>query len=130
MKKKLVKSAKQQFEEKLQEFGLLERWKKEGEDKIADFVWDNDSIVIFSYEAENDRYKVEFYPPFEELRKDDKFVAECVREFCDHCDKKFVVELCLWLRFGGHCPLFPLDIYYPASHLILEDSHYFEDIYE
>ena len=44
MSKKLVKTAKQQFEERLRELGLLDVWKVQGAcGRIGTFVWDNDS---------------------------------------------------------------------------------------
>lgn len=131
MSKKLVKTAKQQFEERLRELGLLDAWKDQGAcGRIGTFVWDNDSIVIFVNEDDDDKYSEFFYPPFEELREDETFCKECLKEFACNSDDRFVASLVRWIVDKGERPLDPEDVYHPANHLLLKDSHDFEDLYE
>lgn len=131
MSKKLVKTAKKQFEERLRELGLLDVWKDQGAcGRIGTFVWDNDSIVIFVHEDDDDKYSEFFYPPFEELREDETFCKECLKEFACNSDDRFVASLVRWIVDKGERPLDPEDVYHPANHLLLKDSHDFEDLYE
>lgn len=131
MSKKLVKTAKQQFEERLRELGLLDAWKDQGAcGRIGTFVWDNDSIVIFVHEDDDDKYSEFFYPPFEELREDETFCKECLKEFACNSDDRLVASLVRWIVDKGERPLDPEDVYIPANHLMYSESHDFEDIYE
>ena len=131
MSKKLVKTAKQQFEERLRELGLLDVWKSQGAcGRIGTYVWDNDSIVIFVHEDDDDKYSEFFYPPFEELREDETFCKECLKEFACNSDDRFVASLVRWIVDNGERPLDPEDVYHPANHLLLKESHDFEDFYE
>lgn len=131
MSKKLVKTAKQQFEERLRELGLLDVWKVQGAcGRIGTFVWDNDSIVIFVHEDDDDKYSEFFYPPFEELREDETFCKECLKEFACNSDDRFVASLVRWIVDNGERPLDPEDVYFPANHLKYLESHDFEDLYE
>ena len=131
MSKKLVKTAKQQFEERLRELGLLDVWKDQGAcGRIGTFVWDNDSIVIFVHEDDDDKYSEFFYPPFEELREDETFCKECLKEFACNSDDRFVASLVRWIVDKGERQLDPEDVYHPANHLLLKESHDFEDLYE
>lgn len=131
MSKKLVKTAKQQFEERLKELGLLDAWKNQGAcGRIGTYVWDNDSIVIFVHEDDDDKYSEFFYPPFEELREDETFCKECLKKFACNSDDRFVASLVRWIVDKGERPLDPEDVYHPANHLLLKESHDFEDLYE
>lgn len=131
MKKELVKTAKQQFEERLDQLGLMSDWESQSKCGQIGKVLENGNIVIFVHENNEDKFSEYFYPPFSELRKDDKFFRECLDDFTCHKDKEFVYNMVCWLVYGkSECPLYPLDVYYPANHLLLNESHDFEDLYK
>lgn len=112
-------TAKQKFEARLQELGLMEEWKKQGEyGKVA--VAREDEIVILIHEGDDDKFSEERFPTFNELKKNPKFVKECKNEwFGETDDDKFEAELARWLDgYSDKCPLFPVDVYFPGNEMM------------
>lgn len=124
-----VITAKEQFEQRLIEFGLFDEWVRQGSVGRIGAQVANIGIIIFVHEDYNDKYSECHYPNFSELRKDSRFKTECLDEFGCHEDDKFVIDLTRWLSDGENCPLYPVDVYFPANHLMLDSSYDFEDKY-
>lgn len=122
-------TAREKFIARLEELGLYEEWKSSG--AMAGKVLDDGSIVILvHYEYDNDPYDELRYPPFEELWKNESFRNECKQDFYCHEDDHFVAELAYWLDIhtnGAKCPLFPVDVYFPASGLETEVIEFKDD---
>lgn len=116
-------TAKEKFEARLKECGLLNEWEVSCDTRIAKLDED-ENIILFVNESEDDRYSEIHYPPYAELRENEEFRKECWNEFCDHDDANFVSDLALWLtKKTNKCPLFPVDVYFPAYEL----RTYYED---
>lgn len=114
-------TAKQKFEARLRELGLMEEWKKQGEcGKVA--VEREDGIILLVHENDEDKFTEEHFPTFSELRKNPKFVEECKGEwYADYDDDKFVRNLACWLDgYSDECPLFPVDVYFPGNEMMTE----------
>ena len=110
--------ARDKFIKRLEEEGLYEEW-----DMSRDFagkVSDSGEIILFShYDWDNeDKYLEEHYPPFDELRKNEKFRENCRNEFFDNDDDTFVANLARWLHGDTkECPLYCADLHFAASGL-------------
>lgn len=121
-------TAKQKFEARLQELGLMEEWKKQGEcGKVA--VEREDGIILLVHENDEDKFTEEHFPTFIELRKNPKFVEECKEEwYADEDDDKFVRNLACWLDgYSDECPLFPVDVYFPGNEMMTEGKDFDDD---
>ena len=131
MSKKLVKTAKQQFEERLRELGLWKEWEEQSCEGLVGKVLGDKDIVIYRYRKDEGTFSEMFFPSFKELRKDSRFFHECLEVFVSDNSQDFVVKLVEWLVYGEkECPLHPVDVYFPAEHLQKESSHDFYDVYE
>ena len=114
-------TAKQKFEARLQELGLMEEWEKQGEcGKVA--VEREDGIILLVHENDEDKFTEEHFPTFSELRENPKFVEECKEEwYANYDDDKFVRNLACWLDgYSNECPLFPVDVYFPGNEMMTE----------
>lgn len=119
-------TAREKFEARLQEVGLYHDWGI-GVERPAK-VLDDGTIIVFAYHLDDDRYTEDIFPSFEDLRQNEIFRKECWEEFCFHEDDKFVADLALWLSGKEKkCPLFPTDVYYPASGLELNSTEFTDD---
>ena len=121
-------TAKQKFEARLQELGLMEEWKKQGEcGKVA--VEREDGIILLVHENDEDKFTEEHFPTFSELRKNPKFVEECKEEwYTDWDDDRFVRNLACWLDgYSDKCPLFPVDVYFPGNQMMTEWKDFEDD---
>lgn len=119
-------TAKEKFEARLQEVGLLQEWEHGGDTRVATFDEDQ-NIIVFVHESEEDKYSEIHYPPYSELREDAEFRKDCWDEFCDHDSAEFVSDLAMWLtKKTDKCPLFAVDVYFPGFGL-RTDYHDFED---
>lgn len=121
-------TAKQKFEARLQELGLMEEWKKQGEcGKVA--VEREDGIILLVHENDEDKFTEEHFPTFSELRKNPKFVEECKEEWYAYWDDdKFVRNLACWLDgYSDECPLFPVDVYFPGNEMMTEGNDFGDD---
>lgn len=124
-------TAKEKFEARLQELGLMEEWKKQGEcGKVA--VEREDGIILLVHENDEDKFTEEHFPTFSELRKNPKFVEECKGEwYADWDDDKFVRNLACWLDgYSDECPLFPVDVYFPGNEMMTEWKDFEDDLDE
>lgn len=121
-------TADEQFESRLKDVGLIQDWVLQGSlGRIGIVDKETKRIHIFVHEDKHDAYTEFVYPPFEELRKDEKFRFECLDEFCIGDNFTFESKLSKWLMVGGDCPLYPVDVYFPANHLRLDETVDFED---
>lgn len=121
-------TAKEKFEARLKELGLLDEWKGISDTRIAKFD-ENENIILFVHEADDDGYSEIHFPPYAELRENEEFRKECWNEFCDHDDANFVSDLALWLtKKTNKCPLFPVDAYFPAYCLMTYYKGFEDDI--
>ena len=121
-------TAREQFERRLEEVGLLQAWFDQcslGRIGIVDK--ETKRILVFVHEDCSDGYTEFVYPPFEELRKDSVFCLECLGELVDNCDDAFFKAVSLWIHKGGNCPLGPVDVYFSANHLRLDETTDFKD---
>lgn len=119
-------TAKEKFEARLKELGLLNEWEVSCDTRIAMFDEDQ-SIILFVHESDDDKYSEIHYPPYAKLREDEEFRKECWDEFWDHDSEKFVSDIALWLtKKTDKCPLFPVDVYFPGFGL-RTFYHDFED---
>lgn len=119
-------TAREKFEARLKECGLLDEWESSGDTRIAKFDKDK-NIILFVHESDDDKYSEIHYPPYSELRADAEFRKDCWDEFCDHDDANFVSDLALWLtKKTDKYPLFPVDVYFPGFGLRTY-YHDFED---
>ena len=121
-------TAKQKFEARLKELGLYEEWTKQGKyGKIA--VEREEGITLLVHEDDDDKFTEEHFPTLNELRKNPKFVEECKKEwYRDWDDDKFVRNLACWLDgYSDECPLFPVDVYFPANAMITEWEDFEDD---
>ena len=123
-----IVSAREQFERRLEEVGLLQAWYDQcSVGRIGIVDKETKRVLVFVHEDYSDGYTEFVYPPFEELRKDSKFCVECLGELIDNCDDMFLKAVSLWIYKGGNCPLDPVDVYFSANHLRLEETTDFED---
>ena len=119
----------QKFEARLVETGLLDEWNKIGRFGRVAKADENGDIILFIHENESDNYSEIHYPPFEVLRQNYKFVKGCILEWRNY-DGAFEKQLDDWLAYGmcssTPCPLYPVDVYFPANGL---ETYYqdFED---
>lgn len=121
-------TAREQFECRLEEFGLLQAWDNQGcIGRIGIVEANTNNVIIFVHEDKHDAYTEFVYPPFEELRKDSRFCLELLGELVDNCDDLFFKSVSRWIHFGGNCPLDPVDVYFCANHLRLDETVDFED---
>ena len=121
-------TAKEKFEARLQELGLMEEWKKQGEcGKVA--VEREDGIILLVHENDEDKFTEEHFPTFNELRKNPKFVEKCKEEwYTDWDDDGFVRNLACWLDgYSDECPLFPVDVYFPGNQMMTEWKDFEDD---
>ena len=130
MSKKVVKTAREQFEERLRGYGLLEEWQTSGCDKaVATKELPDGQIVVLGEYAHNS-YMEWHYPSYNELREDDQFRLNCLEEFSASQDKDFVLRLVYWIAYNdGDCPLYPKDIEYITG-VKPKSFKRFENIYE
>lgn len=121
-------TAKQKFEARLKELGLMDEWTKQGEcGKVA--VEREDGIILMVHENNKDKFTEEHFPTFSALRKNPKFVEECKEEwYADWDDDKFVRNLACWLDgYSDECPLFPVDVYFPGNEMMTEWKDFEDD---
>ena len=111
-------TAKEKFEKRLVELGLMDEWKQQcGYGKVGKELEDG-RIVILVHEFDGDGYSEETFPPYNILREDEKFQRECWKEFSVHDNGEFVKDLACWLRkCTDKCPLYPVEIFFVADHL-------------
>lgn len=112
-----MKTRKELFEERLKELGLLKDWSGYG--RVGKTLCDG-TIAIMVHESDSDNFSEIHYVPFDILRKDSKFVTDClniaVKEW--EYEKKDFEELSSWLYgYTDICPLDAGQVYFPASHL-------------
>lgn len=128
--KKLVKTAKQQFEERLNHFNLTQDWSNQSCVGRIGKDLDDEGIVIFIHESEDDGYSEYHYPSFSELRDHSNFVQNCLREF-SCCDDNFILSMVKWFTYDSkENPFDAVDVYFPADTFQLNSSVNFGDIYE
>lgn len=128
--KKLIKTAKQQFEERLEHFNLMQEWKNQHcEGRIGKDL-SGEGVVIFVHESDEDGYSEYHYPSFSELRDDSNFVQNCLREFS--CDSdEFILSIVKWFTYNStDNPFDAKDVYFPADTFKLNSSVEFHDLYE
>ena len=121
-------TAKEKFEARLKELGLMVEWIKQGEcGKVA--VEREDGIILLVHENDEDKFTEEHFPTFSELRKNPKFVEECKKEwYANWDDDKFVRNLACWLDgYSDECPLFPVDVYFPGNEMMTEGKDFEDD---
>lgn len=124
-------TAREKFEARLKELGLYDEWKTCG-DKVGKVMEDGSIVILIHYEGtEGDPYNEIHYPSFEELWENESFKKECMSDFFEHDDDKFVASLARWLEYGPgcgyECPLFPVDVYFPANGLETESIEFKDD---
>ena len=128
-------TAQEKFEARLKELGLDVKYELTG-DKVGKVgkVLDDGTIVILVHYAwePHDPYTELHYPPFDELWENEKFKKECMENFFEYPDDKFVAELARWLQYGSACrypcPLFPVDVYFAADGLEKSWFDYQDDV--
>lgn len=130
MSKKLVKTAKRQFEERLEHFNLMQEWENQHcEGRIGKDL-SGEGVVIFVHESDEDGYSEYHYPSFSELRDDSNFVQNCLKEFSCGSDE-FILSIVRWFAYDStDNPFDAVDIYFPADTFRRSSSHDFEDLYE
>lgn len=122
-------TAKEKFEARLEEFGLLKEWQASGDEHIGKVLEDGRIVVFTHYCNDDDPYTEDIFPSFEDLRNNEKFRQECWDEYYCHADDKFVADLACWLtgkEIG--CPLFPVDVYLPANGLEISSKIFEDDV--
>lgn len=128
--KKLVKTAKQQFEERLEHFNLMQNWNNQYSVGRIGKDLDGEGIVIFIHESEEDGFSEYHYPSFSELRDDSNFVQNCLKEFSCGADE-FILSMVRWFAYDSiENPFDAVDIYFPADTFKLNSSVEFQDLYE
>jgi len=121
-------TAKEKFEARLEQLGLLDEWNSVGScGRVAKFD-DEFNIILLIHEGNGDQYSEIWYLPFDELREKDKdFVERCWDLVKETEDGEFARDLSLWLmkKTNKDCPLHPSDAYFLAE----ENEYYnnFED---
>lgn len=125
--KKLVKTARRQFEERLEQYGLTLDWVNQGElGRIGKDMGDQ-GIVIFVHESKDDIFSEYWYPSFDVLRDDAKFTQLCIREFYTMSDA-FSISMLRWFAYADEeNPLDAVDVFFVAPKVSGQD---FSDIYE
>lgn len=121
-------TAKEKFEARLKELGLMEEWTKQGKcGRVA--VEREDGIILMVHENNKDKFTEEHFPTFSALRKNPKFVEECKEEwYADWDDDRFVRNLACWLDgYSDECPLFPVDVYFPGNEMMTEWKDFEDD---
>lgn len=114
-------TAQEKFEARLKELGLELEYEST-RDRVGKVLDDGSIVVLVHYAWEpHDPYTELHYPPYDNLWKNDKFKKECMENFFEHSDDKFVADLARWLQYGSACrypcPLFPVDVYFAADGL-------------
>lgn len=114
-------TAREKFIARLKELGLYDEWVS-CEDRVGKVMEDGSITILIHYEwEESDPYNEIHYPSFDKLWENDGFRKNCMSDFFEHEDDKFVAALARWLEYGpgcGYkCPLFPVDVYFAASGL-------------
>ena len=124
-------TAQEKFEARLKELGLEEAYKA-SRDKVGKVLEDGTIVILVHYPWEpGDPYTEHHFPSFDDLRKSEQFVKECMDNFFENDDDKFVADLARWLQYGSAChypcPLFPEDVYFAANGLELSWFDYQDD---
>lgn len=128
--KKLVKTANQQFEERLGHFNLMQDWNNQCSVGRIGKDLDGEGVVIFIHESEEDGFSEYHYPSFSELRDDSNFVQNCLKEFSCGADE-FILSMVRWFTYDStENPFDAVDIYFPADTFKLNSSVEFHDLYE
>lgn len=121
-------TAREKFEARLEQLGLLDEWNSVGScGRVAKFD-DEFNINLLIHEGKGDQYTEIWYLPFDELREKDKdFVERCWDLVRETEDGEFARDLSLWLmkKTNKDCPLHPTDAYFLAEEN--EYYHTFED---
>lgn len=111
-------TAKEKFEARLEQLGLLDEWNSVGScGRVAKFD-DEFNIILLVHEGNGDQYSEIWYLPFDELRdKDNEFVKRCWDLVRETEDGDFARDLALWLmkKTNKDCPLHPTDAYFLAD---------------
>lgn len=128
--KKLVKTAKQQFEERLEHFNLMGDWYKQScQGRIGKDLGD-EGVVIFVHESNEDGFSEYHYPSFSELRDDANFIQECLRKF-SCCSDEFILSMARWFTYDStENPFDAVDVYSPSDTFKLNSNVDFSDLYE
>lgn len=124
-------TAQEKFEARLEELGLTVAYETTG-DKVGKVMDDGTIVILVHYPWEpGDPYTERRFPSFDELRKDEQFVKECMDNFFENDDDKFVADLARWLQYGSECrypcPLYAEDVYFAANGLELSVFNYEDD---
>ena len=128
--KKLVKTARQQFEERLEHFNLMQDWNNQCSFGRIGKDLDGEGVVIFIHESEEDGFSEYHYPSFSELRDDSNFVQNCLKEF-SCVEDEFILSMVRWFTYEStENPFDAVDIYFPADTFKLNSSVEFHDLYE
>lgn len=127
MSKKLVKTAKQQFEERLRELNVISEWKR-SDAEIYYRCEDKDGNFCLLYVVDDSYYEDIFGVKYEDLIKSEIFLATIVNMFIDA--RLEVKPLFGWYASScsGAEPFNLSDI--ATSELPKEECIFFEDIYE
>lgn len=111
--------AREKFEARLKEFGLLDEWKKEaGFGRIG---IEKGEIIVFAHMGADDDYTEDHFPAFNVLYNCEDFRKECLEyAMKDVEDKKLTIQILGWLLDKSMpCPLDPTDItFFVASHCL------------
>ena len=124
-------TAQEKFEARLKELGLDVAYEL-SRDKVGKVLPDGTIIIFVHYSWEpGDPYTECRFPSFAELRKNEQFVKECMDNFFENNDDKFVADLARWLQYGSEChypcPLYAEDVYFAAAGLELSWINYEDD---
>lgn len=124
-------TAREKFEARLKELGLYDEWMS-CSDKVGKVMEDGSIVILIHYDWEkDDPYNEIHYPSFDKLWENENFRKECMSDFFEHDDDKFVAGLARWLQYGPgcgyECPLFPVDVHLAASGLETEVIEFKDD---
>lgn len=121
-------TAKEKFEARLKEVGLYEEWKNGNDEHVGKVLEDGTIVVLTHYDHDGEGFHEDRFPSFEDLRQNETFRKECWEDFSCHDDDKFVADLACWLTGKKKdCPLFPVDVYWPANDLELYSIEFADD---
>lgn len=121
-------TAKEKFEARLQELGLLDEWKKGNDEHVGKVLEDGTIVVLTHYNYDEGGFYEDIFPSLEDLRQNETFRKECWSIFWCDGNKKFVADLACWLTGKEiDCPLFPVDVYLAACDLELSTTEFADD---
>lgn len=102
-------TAKEKFEARVEELGLMEEWATAPAEWIG--VETEKEIIVFVHFDDTDHFYSEYhYPRFDQMTREQ--VDALTANFANDDEKpKFLVDLAKWCAGNGSCPLFPCDVY-------------------